>query len=131
MNIGDIITFSMEHKTLINAQSRSRKNTTMSRSDEFVYVFLTDADCHDFSQREFRDIVEYCFGFLWKISYTMDKYGNKEYNVSNVEIDLDIITETYTVRFTTVDELTEFAYAIQVGDYDDISNIYAFHIIKL
>ncbi|MGN0619686.1 MAG: hypothetical protein ACI4J7_11765, partial [Ruminiclostridium sp.] len=126
-----IITFSMEHKTLINAQSCSRENTAMSRSDEFVYIFLTDADCHDLSQREFRDIVEYCFGFLWKISYTMDKYGNKEYNVRNVEIDLDIITETYTVRFTTVDELTEFVYAIQVCDYDDNSNTYAFRIINL
>ena len=129
MNIGDIITFNMEHKTLISTQSYSKRD--IGHSDEFVYVFVTDATCHDFSQREFRDIVEYCFGFLWNISYTVDKYGNKEYNVSNVEIDLDIFTENYTIRFTALNELTEFAYAIQVCDYDDISNTYAFHRIKL
>lgn len=103
----------------------------MKRIEEFAYVFQTDASCKHFTQYEFRDLIEKCFNFLWELPYSIDKNGNIVYDVKNIEIDLDVITETYTVRFTTTKELTEFDCSIMAYDFDDIYQEYFYKKIEL
>lgn len=124
-----IIGFTKQMHSFIVGQPRKKSMAQQKRVDSYIYSFMTTINQNDIDWDGVYDVI---MEFLTEIM------NIELYNVKDMEISLDIPSGKYSIRFTSIENLTENAYAAELqwqmqhmsGESSQMSEVYPWEYIN-